>query len=61
MQPTGGTQGKGVLARSGTRGSEPLDRDWIVSHPVFKVNRMLTMYVPGSEIQVHNDYINDSS
>jgi hypothetical protein len=30
-------------------------------HPVLKVNRMRTMYVPGSEIHVHNDYINDSS
>jgi hypothetical protein len=27
----------------------------LMSHPV------LTMYVPGSEIHVHNDYINDSS
>jgi hypothetical protein len=27
----------------------------------WKVNRMRTMYVPGSEIHVHNDYINDSS
>jgi hypothetical protein len=26
-----------------------------------KVNRMRTMYVPGSEIHVHSDYINDSS
>jgi hypothetical protein len=26
-----------------------------------KVNRMRTMYVPGSEIHVHGDYINDSS
>jgi hypothetical protein len=26
-----------------------------------KVNRMRTMYVPGLEIHVHNDYINDSS
>jgi hypothetical protein len=32
-----------------------------VSHPVLKVNRMRTMYVPGSEIHVHSDYINDSS
>jgi hypothetical protein len=32
-----------------------------VSHPVLKVNRMRTMYVPGSVIHVHNDYINDSS
>jgi hypothetical protein len=27
----------------------------------WKVNLMRTMYVPGSEIHVHNDYINDSS
>jgi hypothetical protein len=27
----------------------------------WKVNRMRTMYVPGSEIHVHSDYINDSS
>jgi hypothetical protein len=27
----------------------------------WKVNRMETMYVPGSEIHVHGDYINDSS
>jgi hypothetical protein len=27
----------------------------------WKVNRMRTMYVPGSEIHVHIDYINDSS
>jgi hypothetical protein len=27
----------------------------------WKANRMRTMYVPGSEIHVHNDYINDSS
>jgi hypothetical protein len=27
----------------------------------WKVNRMRTMYVPGSEIHVHCDYINDSS
>jgi hypothetical protein len=32
-----------------------------LSHPVLKVNRMRTMYVPGSENHVHNDYINDSS
>jgi hypothetical protein len=32
-----------------------------LSHPVLKVNRMRTMYVPGSEIHVHNDYINESS
>jgi hypothetical protein len=31
-----------------------------VSHPVLKVNRMRTMYVPGSVIHVHSDYINDS-
>jgi hypothetical protein len=33
----------------------------VVSHPILKVNRMRTMYVPGSVIHVHNDYINDSS
>jgi hypothetical protein len=33
----------------------------LMSHPVLKVNRMRTMYVPGSEIHVHSDYINDSS
>src|SRR5688572_4334184 len=27
----------------------------------WKVNRMRTMYVPGSEIHVHGDCINDSS
>jgi hypothetical protein len=27
----------------------------------WKVNRMRTMYVPGSKIHVHGDYINDSS
>jgi hypothetical protein len=27
----------------------------------WKVNQMRTMYVPGSEIHVHSDYINDSS
>jgi hypothetical protein len=27
----------------------------------WKVNRMQTMYVSGSEIHVHSDYINDSS
>jgi hypothetical protein len=27
----------------------------------WKVNRMRTMYVPGLEIHVHGDYINDSS
>jgi hypothetical protein len=32
-----------------------------LSHPVLKVNRMQTMYVPGSVIHVHSDYINDSS
>jgi hypothetical protein len=32
-----------------------------LSHPVLKVNRMRTMYVPGSVIHVHNDYINGSS
>jgi hypothetical protein len=32
-----------------------------VSHPVLKANRMRTMYVPGSVIHVHSDYINDSS
>jgi hypothetical protein len=36
-------------------------RSVIVSHPVLKVNRMRTMYVPGSVIHVHSDYINDSS
>jgi hypothetical protein len=31
-------------------------------HTLFwKVNQMRTMYVPGSEIHVHGDYINDSS
>jgi hypothetical protein len=34
----------------------------IICHTRFqKVNRMRTMYVPGSEIHVHSDYINDSS
>jgi hypothetical protein len=33
----------------------------MLSHPVLKVNRMRTMYVPGSVIHVHSDYINDSS
>jgi hypothetical protein len=33
----------------------------VLSHPVLKVNRMRTMYVPGSVIHVHGDYINDSS
>jgi pyoverdine/dityrosine biosynthesis protein Dit1 len=32
-----------------------------LSHPVLKVNRMRTIYVPGSEIHVHSDYMNDSS
>jgi hypothetical protein len=32
-----------------------------LSHPVLKVNRIRTMYVPGSVIHVHGDYINDSS
>jgi hypothetical protein len=32
-----------------------------LSHPVLKVNRIRAMYVPGSEIHVHSDYINDSS
>jgi hypothetical protein len=32
-----------------------------LSHLVLKVNRMWTMYVPGSVIHVHSDYINDSS
>jgi hypothetical protein len=32
-----------------------------MSHPVLKVNRMRTMYVSGSVIHVHSDYINDSS
>jgi hypothetical protein len=32
-----------------------------LSHPVLEGNRMRTMYVPGSEIHVHSDYINDSS
>jgi hypothetical protein len=27
----------------------------------WKVNRMRTMYVLGSKIHVHSDYINDSS
>jgi hypothetical protein len=27
----------------------------------WKINRMRTMYVSGSEIHVHSDYINDSS
>jgi hypothetical protein len=33
----------------------------VVSQPVLKVNRMQTMYVPRSEIHIHDDYINDSS
>jgi hypothetical protein len=28
-----------------------------MSHPVLKVNRMRTIYVPESEIHVHSDYI----
>jgi hypothetical protein len=28
-----------------------------MSHPVLKVNRMRTMYVPGSKTHVYNDYI----
>jgi translation elongation factor EF-1alpha len=28
-----------------------------LSHPVLKVNRMRTMYVPGSAIHVHSSYI----
>jgi hypothetical protein len=41
--------------------TEPRDKSCDLSHPVLKVNRMRTMYVPGSEIHVHSDYINDSS
>jgi hypothetical protein len=33
--------------------------DVSLSHPVLKVNRMRTMYVPGSVIHVHSDYINE--
>jgi hypothetical protein len=33
----------------------------LMSHLVLKVDRMRTMYVPGSVIHVHDDYINDSS
>jgi hypothetical protein len=40
---------------------ERVRRGYHLSHPVLKVNRMRTMYVPGSEIHVHSDYINDSS
>jgi hypothetical protein len=29
----------------------------VMSHPVLKVNQMRTVYVPGSETHVHNDYI----
>jgi hypothetical protein len=34
--------------------------DWFLSHPILKVNRMRTMYVLGSEIHVHSDYINEN-
>jgi hypothetical protein len=30
-----------------------------MSHPVLKVNRMRTMYVQGSAIHVHNNYITE--
>jgi hypothetical protein len=33
----------------------------MLSHPVLEVNRMRIIYVAGSEIHVHNNYINDSS
>jgi hypothetical protein len=38
----------------GVIGKSPKPR---VSHPVWKTNWMRTMYVPGSETHVHNDYI----
>jgi hypothetical protein len=41
--------------------NEIRERSRSLSHPVLKVNRMRTMYVPVSEIHVHSDYINDSS
>jgi hypothetical protein len=38
-----------------------MEQDSLCHTRFWKVNRMRTMYVPGSEIHVHNDYINDSS
>jgi hypothetical protein len=38
-----------------------VDNCAIIKDPVLKVNRMRTMYVPGSVVHVHSDYINDSS
>jgi hypothetical protein len=46
-------------ARLATKVAE--DNCAIIKDPVLKVNRMQTMYVPGSVIHVHSDYINDSS
>jgi hypothetical protein len=55
-------RGKGMVVNDKEKESfinEPKDDK--LSHPVLKVNRMRTMYVPGSVIHVHSDYINDSS
>jgi hypothetical protein len=50
---------RGYHPRRGGRYDSGEDRS---CHTRFwKVNRMRTMYVPGSEIHVHSDYINDSS
>jgi hypothetical protein len=59
----------GVGPANGRPGQAPTDQVFFSSqlclcscHTRFwKVNRMRTMYVPGSEIHVHSDYINDSS
>jgi hypothetical protein len=53
-------QGHLIVGRATTASEMSRPKKTIVSHPVWKVNRMRTMYVLGSEIHVHSDYINDS-
>jgi hypothetical protein len=50
-----------IAVTPGFKGKPNANHVRLMSHLVLKVNRMRTMYVPGSVIHVHSDYINDSS
>jgi hypothetical protein len=63
VHPSARSGSKGTYFTSfvGFKATPNLFASVALSHPVLKVNRMRTMYVLGSEIHVHSDYINDSS
>jgi hypothetical protein len=57
VQVAEGEYYRGAIGEGDRLSEKSHPSSYCVSHPVLKVNRMRTMYVPGSEIHVHSDYI----